>query len=660
MRIFLAVVAALVLVVVLSWLLPRVFTLHIRGWRYVPFVTINLLLSVALVLASVGMLASYPGEEIIPANLSRNSSYYITMRDSIDIAVDVWLPANLQPDQRVPTIIEATRYVRAYQPGIGLNVLVGLNLSNDPNLSREIRAFNEAGYAVLLMDSRGSGASFGRRSVEWSPDEVADFGEVADWIVSQSWSNGKVGGWGISYTGNTAELLAVPNHPAVKAVAPLYSDFDPLANLAMPGGVLNEGFIRQWSEGNNATDQNDFCAIGEINAVDCFLQNLLITGIKPVDGERHRLEAAVADHHDNYDVFEALSHMTYFDEPIQDSNLTREDISPFGLKEEIESSGVAMYVRVGWLDAATVNFAISRYLTFSNRQVLEIGPWNHGGDHHIDPFLPADTLPDPPVDQQLTQLIRFFDTFLKTDDPPEFQSYIRYYTMNGGGWQTAEVWPPTGIEDRLFYFAPDNMLTNTPPTDTNASDQYTVDFSATTGDATRWDTQSDGSDVIYPDRSEESTKLLTYTTEPLETDVEFTGVPIVTLQVSSTATDGAFYAYLEDVAPDGRVTYITEGVMRGLHRKTSSETPPYTVLGPYHTFHSDDSAPLVPGEVTQIDITLSATSVRLEEGHRIRISIAGHDNSTFARIPADETPTLTIHRDQTHASFVTLPLKILP
>lgn len=122
--------------------------------------------------------------------------------------------------------------------------------------------------------------------------------------------------------------------------------------------------------------------------------------------------------------------------------------------------------------------------------------------------------------------------------------------MNGGGWQTTEMWPPIGVEEQSFYFAPDNMLTTTPPTDTNASDQYTVDFSATTGDATRWDTQSDGSDVIYPDRSEESTKLLTYATEPLETDVELTEVPIVTLQGASTATDGAFYAYLEDSDAD--------------------------------------------------------------------------------------------------------------
>ncbi len=45
-----------------------------------------------------------------------------------------------------------------------------------------------------------------------------------------------------------------------------------------------------------------------------------------------------------------------------------------------------------------------------------------------------------------------------------------------------------------------------------------------------------------------------------------TGTPIVTLQVSSTHEDAAFLVYLEDVAPDGRSRYITEGGLRAVHR----------------------------------------------------------------------------------------------
>jgi predicted acyl esterase len=63
-------------------------------------------------------------------------------------------------------------------------------------------------------------------------------------------------------------------------------------------------------------------------------------------------------------------------------------------------------------------------------------------------------------------------------------------------------------------------------------------------------------DIFYPDRSGEDRKLLVYTGAPLATNVEILGSPVVVLEVASTATDGTFFAYLEDVAPDGHVTYL--------------------------------------------------------------------------------------------------------
>ena len=100
--------------------------------------------------------------------------------------------------------------------------------------------FNQRHFAVLLVDARGSGASGGHRVMEYSPTEVADMGEVAAWAAQQPWSNGRVGTFGISYDGNTAELAAVPNQPAIRAVMPLYDDFDVLAAI-QPDGVALRG-----------------------------------------------------------------------------------------------------------------------------------------------------------------------------------------------------------------------------------------------------------------------------------------------------------------------------------------------------------------------------------------------------------------------------------
>ena len=71
------------------------------------------------------------------------------------------------------------------------------------------------------------------------------------------------------------------------------------------------------------------------------------------------------------------------------------DVSPYGRLEAIEAAGVPMLVRAGWLDAATADGALSRYLTSDMAQELVIGAWNHGGEDDVDPFQPQLDIPRP-------------------------------------------------------------------------------------------------------------------------------------------------------------------------------------------------------------------------------------------------------------------------
>lgn len=181
---------------------------------------------------SISLWVALPGAAQVPKTPSgepRLRSLYVEMRDEVKIAIDVWLPEDLQPGQKIPTILRMTRYWRAQD-------LVGATLAQDTN-SDSAKMWNEAGYAHIIVDARGSGASFGSREYEVNQDEVRDYGEIVDWIVRQSWSNGRVGAAGVSYDGDTAEMLMVNRHPAVKAVAPLYPDFNALDHLIFPGGV---------------------------------------------------------------------------------------------------------------------------------------------------------------------------------------------------------------------------------------------------------------------------------------------------------------------------------------------------------------------------------------------------------------------------------------
>jgi putative CocE/NonD family hydrolase len=585
---------------------------------------------------------------------AKRDSLYLTMSDGTNIAADVWLPADLKSGQKVPTILRAVRYWRGYQPG-PMAAIFRLLGQGDPDA--ENTQWAQAGYAFVTIDVRGSGASFGQWTMLWSPEEIADLGEVVDWIVAQPWSNGRVGTYGVSYDGNTAEMTAVLNHPAVKAVVPQYGDFDAYTYLVRPGGVYNQWFLESWHEFTQRLDANDVCILAESVGVTCDNIKSVITGVRLVDNDPDgtQLAAAIAGR-EGVNLVQVGQSIEYHDDEWGSTGKTYGDVSPYSAQTAIEASGVPMYVWVSCLDSATVEGALSRYLTFGNRQKLIIGPWNHGGGEHADPFLPPNTPTDPSPEQQFQMVVDFFDAYLKDEPASEPTWEITHYTLGEGTWKSTQTWPPAGFSPERWYFAPDGSLTAEAPTAEAGSDEYTVDWAATTGALTRWHTPLVKADVVYADRAEEDKKLLTYTSPPLETDMEITGSPIVTLYVASTENDGAFHVYLEDVAPDGRVTYLTEGILRAIHHQVSDQEPPYTVLGPYHSFERADTAPLIPGEVTEISFSLYATSVLIKKSHSLRVAVAGHDASVFARYPAEGTPVLTVQRNSLYPSHIELPM----
>ncbi len=131
-----------------------------------------------------------------------------------------------------------------------------------------------AGYAIISIDVRGTGASFGQWRHPWHFEERLDALEVVDWIINQPWCNGNVCMYGISYDCNAA-LFALAEHgrrmvtggdgdgggrnhhgggevhegrgrvegvqqvvQPIKAVAALYPFVDLFRDVAAPGVVL--------------------------------------------------------------------------------------------------------------------------------------------------------------------------------------------------------------------------------------------------------------------------------------------------------------------------------------------------------------------------------------------------------------------------------------
>ncbi len=583
----------------------------------------------------------------------RLQALHVAMRDDTLIAIDLWLPEALAPGQTVPTLMRMTRYWRAEDR-------VGADPEADSNYETA-SALGAAGYAYVIVDARGTGASFGTRPYVTTEDEVRDYGEIADWIAAQPWSNGRVGSFGVSYDGTTAEMLATNHSPAVKAVAPLYPDFSAYEHLIRPGNVSLGFFLDAWGAAVWKMDNNDICGLQGVEGEACAELKSRVRGVKPVDADTNGalLDAAVADHQTNVRVADAARDLEFADDRFGDGPpRTMEVSSPAGKVAELATSGVAYFSRVGWLDAATVAGALSRFNTLPNPQKVVIGALSHGGGHDTDPFRdPDDDSPDPTTDRQLTAMLEFFDHYLKGErEADPLPSEITYMTLGSRQWHTTPVWPPEGLDRRELFLGAEGTLREERPASTEGSDVYRVDYTASTGTANRWRTNMGGGDVVYPDRRAEDRKLLTYTSEPMESDVEITGHPLLTLFVRSTHEDGAFFGYLEVVAPDGRVTYVTEGQLRAVSRKVSSEEPPYHYYGPYRTLSRADAESLVPGEVAELTFELWPTSVLVRAGHRVRIALAGADAGNFDRYPPSGDPVITVERNAEYPSKIVLPM----
>ncbi|MFZ0138408.1 MAG: CocE/NonD family hydrolase [Candidatus Sulfotelmatobacter sp.] len=624
-------------------------------WVGVGIVSFGLAASAFVTLATLR--TKLPGEEITPAGIRRSASRYVTMHDGVEIAVSVYLPQDLTAGERLPVLMRTTRYWRELEVGWTARMLVALHLVHDDDLfDKQVLYFNRRHFAVLLVDARGSGASGGYRATEFSPTEVADMGEVAAWAAQQPWSNGRVGTFGISYEGNTAETAAVPNQPAIRAVMPLYDNFDLLFAIE-PGGAALGGLLHEWSDEVAALDRDDVCGADEVKGWQCWRDRLMTPGVRPVDADpKGKHLAELVGQHRNLNVADAVAKVEFRDDRV--GPFTLGDLSPYGLRTRIEASKVPMMVWCGWLDGGGGEDALTRYQNFSNPQVVVIGPLSHGGGFNVDPFALKHTPPVPSTEEQFEMEADFFDRVLRSDTPEPIESSIQYYTMGEGQWHTTKTWPPAGLSVENLYFGEHNALNATAPSATSASDTYTVDFTASSGNQSIWATGFGGGDVVYPDRVNEDKKLLAYTSAPLDSDLEITGTPVLTLEISSTTRDGAVHAYLEDVSSKGRVTYVDEGILRMVDRKeVDPKSLPYVPLGPAHSFLRKDAEPMTPGEGAKIRIALYPTSVLLHKGHRIRVALAGADAAVFQRYPPHGTPIWTVYREQDKASLIELPVR---
>src|SRR6267142_1163477 len=100
------------------------------------------------------------------------------------------------------------------------------------------------GYAVVKVDSRGSGKSPGKLDVN-SPAEFRDFHDAIEWAAVQPWSSGRVGLLGISYYAAGQWMIAAERPPHLAAILPWQGTYDFYRDRTRQGGILGSGFLKR-------------------------------------------------------------------------------------------------------------------------------------------------------------------------------------------------------------------------------------------------------------------------------------------------------------------------------------------------------------------------------------------------------------------------------
>lgn len=547
---------------------------------------------------------------------SKIESKYITVRDGTELASTIYTPILVEGNpQAIPLVWKHDRYHTRNKP-----------LEEMPAFERFKNQMLSNGIAVALVDSRGSGASYGHTEAPFSIIEQYDMYDVTEWFAAQNWCSGKIGMFGRSYSGISQYLAAASCPPHLTIIIPEMALFD-LYQFAYPGGIFRNNFAEEWGKNVYQLDQ-----LNPAKGVD-------------EDIESDLLVAARKKHTDNQDIYDLFSHLPYRDSKLKNhDNSIYETNAPIYYKKQIEQSGVVIFHVTGWQDLWVKDTLIA----FKNLQVeqgLMIGPWAHNS--YCD---------------YLTETITaIFVRYLKPAPQVEdkLENHIHYYTLGAelnNAWRTTSQWPlPQTIMKDFYLEAEKNSgyLSTQPAVGQNAYVNYKANYSTTSGKLSRW-ACGYGAEINYDEINELSQKSACFTTAEFNNDQEITGHPLLDIYITSDSDDFDIFAFLIDVHKDGYLEYITEGCLRATRRQTGKPVSNYFGL-PYYPCQSELLTAVPQGVPVLYKIDLLPISKIIKAGHKLELCLCCSDVDNCLTPRKLPEPNISIGCNASQPSRLILP-----
>jgi uncharacterized protein len=420
-----------------------------------------------------------------PSEQVRRDLRIPTAAAGLTLSADLYLPTRPEPAPALVTVLP-------YRKDLPNRTVV-----------ESLRWFARHGYAGVLVDHAGTGASDGVPHPPWSPGEADDAVTAVEWVANQPWCTGAVGLWGISHGGFTTLATATRRPPALKAVMPMMNALDAERDLLHPAGARGD-LVRLASWGGMM-----------------LLQQLL---------------PPLLDH-------TAPEHQKRWQERLHDIEPLLAGLARLG-------PGDPAFCVGGWQDMYR-EAVPQAYERIRAPKKLLMGPWGHTMPHE-SPFARLDFLP---------LALRWWDHWLKDidtgllDEPP----VTLYIGGSGPGWASYRSWPPRE-HDQTFTLGGNASLVE--PAQAPAAVpalEYRPD--PTTGVLSGLAGIGYGSLARPVDQHDDDLRAVSVTSAPLPAAVLVAGRPEVTVRTAEgSPMPQRIVVRLADVDPDGRSTAITAGL----------------------------------------------------------------------------------------------------
>jgi uncharacterized protein len=533
--------------------------------------------------------------------------------------------------------------------------------------------FLQHGYAFVLQDERGRFFSEGSYK-HYLEGAATDGNDTLDWISKQPWSNGKVGTFGCSSSGEQQWPMANSKNPAHAAMLPLASGTaigsipgNDTQGAVYHGGIPLIGLWAWWYHDMATTERlvlppnstqeqrirlrNSFSGEPQTWFYNLGPGNVDLTHPKN-DPDKLLMQLP------SKDVLRRLGGaLTPFDEFITwtpgDPRWNDVPLAKAGFSSHTPALHVDTWHDIGVGEMTRLFKYVQDQRTPDQFLIIGSGPhcaFLDGEEGLADLKFGDLEVGDARYRNQDNGFgklfLDWFDHFLKGENNGVTNMPKVQLDVMGKGWIFGDRWPLETTRFTKYYLGGSNSLSTSPPTGAE-SDTYLYD------PATPVPTRGGGccSAAMAVDQRDVEMRrdVMSYTTPLLKEAVTVAGPIEVVLYVSSSAKDTDFVVKLIDVYPDGKAINLANDGFRVRYREGF-----------------DRKVLMKPGEVYPIKLTNMVTGNHFPAGHRIRLDVTSSNFPTYERNlntggnNYDETSWVTaqnsIHHSSAHPSHVVLPI----